>query len=65
MRLCRFNDNRLGLVRGGEIADVTAALDHLPRYGYPLPACDPLIAHLDELRPHIEAAADRDESLGR
>jgi hypothetical protein len=30
MRLCRFNDNRLGVVEGGAVMDVTSALDGLP-----------------------------------
>ena len=57
MRLCRFNNNRLGLVRGDEVADVTAALEALPAHRYPLPRHDPLIAHLGELRAGIAAAA--------
>ena len=32
MKLCRFNDNRLGVVEGDLVRDVTAALDHLPGY---------------------------------
>ena len=59
MRLCRFNDNRLGLVRGDEVRDVTAALEPLPAHRYPLPRHDPLIANLAELRPGIAAAAER------
>lgn len=47
MRLCRYNDNRLGLVDGDQIADVTAALDVIPRYSWPLPAGDLLIQNLD------------------
>ena len=54
MRLCRFDEGRLGIVRGGEVADVTAALEILPHYRYPLPGFDPMIAHLDRLRPEIE-----------
>ncbi|HEY5380340.1 MAG TPA: hypothetical protein VIJ78_12495 [Pseudolabrys sp.] len=37
MQLCRFNDNRLGLVEGDRVKDVTAALDVLPSVRYPLP----------------------------
>ena len=47
MRICRFNDDRLGIVEGSEIADVTAALDVLPETGWPAPPGDALIAHLD------------------
>jgi 2-keto-4-pentenoate hydratase/2-oxohepta-3-ene-1,7-dioic acid hydratase in catechol pathway len=56
MRLCRFGDDRLGLVRGEEVFDVTAALAALPSHRYPLPRHDPLIAHLAELRGGIAAA---------
>ena len=58
MRLCRFAEDRVGLVRGDEVFDVTAALADL-RYPYPLPRFDPLMADLGLLRPEIERAADR------
>jgi hypothetical protein len=37
MRLCRFDTGRLGVVEGDTLKDVTAALDVLPVYRYPLP----------------------------
>ena len=49
MRLCRFDDNRLGIVDGSIIRDVTAALDVLPGHGYPFPVHDVLVAHLDRV----------------
>ncbi|HUH88284.1 MAG TPA: fumarylacetoacetate hydrolase family protein [Pusillimonas sp.] len=55
MKICLFDDNRLGVVQGDEIRDVTAALDVLPTYRYPLPAVDPFIANLDQVRGRIEA----------
>ena len=57
MKLCRFNDNRLGLVDGEHLVDVTSALDALPAYRYPLPNTDQLIENLDMLRPKILEAA--------
>ena len=57
MRLCRFGSGRLGVVDGGQLRDVTAALDSLPSYRHPLPGFDVLIAHLEVLRPAIEAIA--------
>jgi 2,4-diketo-3-deoxy-L-fuconate hydrolase len=57
MRLCRFAENRVGLVRDDGVFDVTAALADL-RYPYPLPRFDPLMADLALLRPAIERAAD-------
>ena len=57
MKICRFDDDRLGLVEGDVVLDVTAALEALPAYRYPLPRTDPLIENLAMLRPKIEAAA--------
>jgi 2,4-diketo-3-deoxy-L-fuconate hydrolase len=53
--LCRFNDDRLGLVEEGTVRDVTSALDSLPRYGYPLPRFDPLIANLAAVRKQVDS----------
>jgi 2,4-diketo-3-deoxy-L-fuconate hydrolase len=58
MRLCRFGDNQLGLVKQDHVVDITAVLDCLPSFRYPLPKFDPLIAELDSLRHHIEELAD-------
>jgi 2-keto-4-pentenoate hydratase/2-oxohepta-3-ene-1,7-dioic acid hydratase in catechol pathway len=55
MKLCRFNDNQLGVVDGREVIDVTEALDVIPRSGYPLPAFDPLIANLEAVTQRIGA----------
>src|ERR1041384_4981802 len=55
MRLCRFGDSRLGLVEGSKVRDVTAALDILPAYRYPLPGYDLLIADLDKVLARIRA----------
>jgi len=58
MKLCRFNDGRLGIVEDGHVRDVTAALDALPAYRYPLPPFDPLIANLDAVAARaLELAA--------
>jgi 2-keto-4-pentenoate hydratase/2-oxohepta-3-ene-1,7-dioic acid hydratase in catechol pathway len=46
MRFCRFGDGRLGVVDGTTVRDVTAALDVLPEYRYPLPSHDVFIANL-------------------
>lgn len=66
MRLCRFDNDRLGVVRGERVHDVTDALDTLPAYRWPFPSGDALIAHLDVLRPHIERLAQNapSRSLG-
>jgi 2-keto-4-pentenoate hydratase/2-oxohepta-3-ene-1,7-dioic acid hydratase in catechol pathway len=57
MKICRFDDNRLGLVKGEQVHDVTAVLEALGSFSYPLPRFDPLIAGLEGLKDKIEAAA--------
>ncbi len=57
MKICRYNDNRLGLVKADQVFDVTSVLATLPAHRYPLPTVDPLIANLKTLMPAIEAAA--------
>ncbi|HWP34735.1 MAG TPA: fumarylacetoacetate hydrolase family protein [Thermodesulfobacteriota bacterium] len=55
MRLVRFGDARLGVLRGREVVDVTAAADGLD-LAAPL-AVPRLCAEFDRLRPRLEAAA--------
>lgn len=57
MRLCRYDDNRLGLVRDGTVIDVTKTLDLLPAQRWPIPPGDLLVANLPRLRPAIEETA--------
>jgi 2-keto-4-pentenoate hydratase/2-oxohepta-3-ene-1,7-dioic acid hydratase in catechol pathway len=57
MKLCRFNEDRLGVVEGDEVRDVTAALDALPTYRYPLPSFDPLIANLNAVVARAKTVA--------
>jgi hypothetical protein len=64
MRICWFNDNRLGLVEGDRVRDASRALDKLPMPTYPFPPKgDPLIANLDRLKPDIIAAAEAGASF--
>jgi 2-keto-4-pentenoate hydratase/2-oxohepta-3-ene-1,7-dioic acid hydratase in catechol pathway len=57
MRFCRFDDNRLGVVKGDMVHDVTAALDALPPLSWPVPPGDHFFNHLDALRPRMEDLA--------
>jgi hypothetical protein len=59
MRLCRFDDDRLGLVEGDVVYDVTGAIEAVPPFRWPIPMGDALVAHLPEvcsaaqkLKPH-------------
>ena len=63
MRLCRFGEGRLGVVDGESVRDVTAALDVLPAYRYPLPGHDVLIAHLDHVTARVRAIAAQSPSM--
>ncbi|AQH02927.1 2-hydroxyhepta-2,4-diene-1,7-dioate isomerase [Burkholderia sp. KK1] len=57
MKLCRFDDNRLGVVSGDDVHDVTDVLAKLPAQHYPYPMFDALIASLPDLRGEIERLA--------
>ena len=57
MRFCRFGEDRLGLVEGSQVRDVTAALDVLPEYRYPLPRVDQFIANLDKISERVKSIA--------
>ncbi|MFT4053657.1 MAG: fumarylacetoacetate hydrolase family protein [Novosphingobium sp.] len=68
MKICRYQLRpgdavRVGIVRGDRVHDVTAVTDTLPSLRWPLPAGDQFIAHLDTLRPQMEALADSIEGL--
>jgi len=57
MRLCRYDDNRLGLVEGNEVKDVSEALKVLPPARWPLPQGDLLIANLDKVIAEVKKLA--------
>lgn len=56
MKLCRFNDDRLGVIEGDEVVDVSAALAVLPAVRWPYPKGDALCMHWGAIRPAIDAA---------
>jgi 2-keto-4-pentenoate hydratase/2-oxohepta-3-ene-1,7-dioic acid hydratase in catechol pathway len=43
MRICRFDKDRLGIVQGEEVLDVTKALEAIPEQRWPIAQGDPLI----------------------
>jgi 2,4-didehydro-3-deoxy-L-rhamnonate hydrolase len=58
MRLCRFDEHRLGLIEADTVLDVSGALEVLPAARWPFPREDALIAHLDAVRARIAAIRD-------
>jgi 2-keto-4-pentenoate hydratase/2-oxohepta-3-ene-1,7-dioic acid hydratase in catechol pathway len=57
MRICLFDENRLGLVENESVRDVSSVLEKLPSRRYPFPQGDPFIAALPSLRGAITATA--------
>ena len=49
MRLCRFDNDRLGVVEHETVRDITPALDALPAARYPFPTHDVLMADLGKV----------------
>jgi 2-keto-4-pentenoate hydratase/2-oxohepta-3-ene-1,7-dioic acid hydratase in catechol pathway len=54
MRLCRYNDNRLGYIKGDQVIDVTEALGAIPEARWPLPPGDRLIANLEAVCAEVD-----------
>jgi histidinol phosphatase-like enzyme (inositol monophosphatase family) len=55
MKICRFNGNRLGIVEGDLVKDVSAVLAHLPPMAWPYPHGDSFMTHLPQLLPLIRS----------
>ena len=56
MKICLFNNHRLGVVEGNEVLDVSSVLPLIGTAEYPYPHGDQLIACLPELMPAIADA---------
>lgn len=63
MKLCRFDDNRVGLIDGDEVADVTTALSSLPPVSWPVPHGDHLIRNFGLVRDRLQAEANAGRKL--
>ncbi len=63
MRICRFDQNKLGIVEGDVIKDVTQVANQLPTLRWPLPHGDLFIAHLDQMIPLMKEAAKSAPSI--
>ena len=56
MKLCYFNDYKLGVVKGDAVVDVSAVVQDIPHTG-PGDLMNGLIERFDAYRPKLEAAA--------
>ena len=59
MKLCRYDNNRLGIVEGDEVLDVSKALAVIPRQGWPIPQGDPLILNFKRVLAAAKKLAPR------
>jgi 2-keto-4-pentenoate hydratase/2-oxohepta-3-ene-1,7-dioic acid hydratase in catechol pathway len=59
MKICRFDADRVGVVRDGMVYDVTEVTATLPPLRWPVPRGDHFIANFATLRPELEKAAGR------
>jgi 2-keto-4-pentenoate hydratase/2-oxohepta-3-ene-1,7-dioic acid hydratase in catechol pathway len=57
MKICRFDDDRLGLVEGSEVLDVSEALAAIPPRKWPYRHGDALITHLPAVLERAKALA--------
>ena len=55
MRICRYNRDKLGLVKGDQLIDVSPALDALPETRWPRAVGDAMIANLEVIKEGILA----------
>jgi 2-keto-4-pentenoate hydratase/2-oxohepta-3-ene-1,7-dioic acid hydratase in catechol pathway len=54
LRICRFNDGRVGVVDAESVIDVTSIIERLPKFSWPLPRGDVFIAALNTLMPELK-----------
>jgi 2-keto-4-pentenoate hydratase/2-oxohepta-3-ene-1,7-dioic acid hydratase in catechol pathway len=58
MKICRFDDNQLGLIQGDMVLNVSKALVVLPSLNWPYPHGDQLITNLDAVMAVIRDIRD-------
>ena len=64
MKICRFNDDQLGLVQeDNAVIDVTSVLDVLPPMRWPVPLGDALIYNLEMLTSEIQRLSAKAPSI--
>ena len=59
MKLCRYDNDRLGLVQDDEVLDVTEALEAIPSQRWPITPGDPLIANLARVAERVNVLSGK------
>src|SRR5258708_33425403 len=59
MNLCRYDNNRLGIVEGDEVLDVSKALSVIPQQSWPIAQGYPLIANFKRVLAAAKKLAPR------
>jgi len=59
VKICRYDDDRLGIVEGDEVLDVTRALEVIPEQRWPLAQGDPFILHFRKVLAAARKLAPR------
>ena len=59
MKICRFDKDRLGIVQGDEVLDVTKALEAIPAQRWPIVQGDPLILNFRRVLAAAKKLAPR------
>jgi len=59
MKICRFDKDRLGIVQGDEVLDVSKALEAIPEQRWPIAQGDPLIVNLRRVLAAAKKLAPR------
>jgi 2-keto-4-pentenoate hydratase/2-oxohepta-3-ene-1,7-dioic acid hydratase in catechol pathway len=59
MKICRFDKDRLGLLQGDEVLDVTGALEAIPAQRWPIAQGDPLILNFRRVLAAAKKLAPR------
>lgn len=54
MKLCLFNENRIGVAVGEDVVDVTEAFAAIPKATWPYPRSDWVIEHFADVRSTVE-----------
>src|SRR5947209_1589274 len=58
MKLCLFNENRIGVAVGEEVVDVTEAFAALPKPTWPYPQSDWVIQHFEQVRSRVRSLSE-------